>query len=106
METANHQGESHATLNIFAVLKVRRHIPQSYTYELRSVLALLRKSVSGSVEELNFYKIDGELPANDQQRSTIKKAFSTSTQANTVVILLVDWEDNGHLVEIRPEYSS
>ena len=104
VETALNREESNTTLNVFVVLKVRRHIPQSYTYELRSVLALFRKSLSSSVEELNFYSIENELPANDQQRSTIKKAFSTSTQANTVVCLLVDWEDNGHFIEIRPDY--
>jgi len=49
VETALNRDETHTTLNVFVVLKVRRHIPQSYTYELRSVLALFRKSLSSSV---------------------------------------------------------
>jgi len=53
------------TLFIFVALKVRRHLPQSYSFELRSVLALYQKPLREGLDELlTFYSINEEIEAD------------------------------------------
>lgn len=95
-----------STLNIFVVLKVRRHLPHSYAPKLIAVLALYQKPLKdGYPELLTFYDLKDEgIVPDETPRALIKQAWSVSAQNDngTELCFLIDQSGRGVLIEVNP----